>query len=107
MKAAKIVVLVLISMFSVVFQVFGDDKLTDLRCKSGLIMLGESKLEVISKCGEPNSKDTFERRVYGGSQPAYVTVEEWTYNFGPRDFIHVLEFQGVKLKAIRRGDRGF
>ncbi len=104
----KIVLLILIGMFSVVCQAFSDDSLTDLRCKSGLIMIGESKLEVVSKCGEPASKDTVERRVPPWSaRPQYVTIEEWTYNFGPTDFIHVLEFQGSSLKAIKRGDRGF
>ncbi|MGA2401575.1 MAG: DUF2845 domain-containing protein [Syntrophobacteraceae bacterium] len=103
----KIVLFILISMFSVVYQAFGDDSLTDLRCNSGLIMIGESKLEIVSKCGEPGSKETIERRVPGSVRPSYVTIEEWTYNFGPRDFIHVLEFQGATLKAIRRGTRGF
>jgi hypothetical protein len=105
----RIVLFILISIFSVVCQTYADDYLTDLRCNSGLIMLGESKLEVVSKCGEPVSKDTTDRRVPGSSSsnPAYITVEEWTYNFGPYDFIHVLEFQGTTLKAIRRGARGF
>lgn len=104
----KIVLFVLICMFSIVCPAFGDD--TYLRCPSGgLIGVGESKLEVVSKCGEPASKDSTERKVYvpGSTQPAYVTIEEWTYNFGPRDFIHVLEFQGSKLKKIKRGERGF
>jgi hypothetical protein len=102
----KTAIFVLIIMFSVVFQTFADDS---LRCKSGsLIMLGESKLEVASKCGEPGSKSTVDRRVAGsGSRVMYVTIEEWTYNFGPRDFIYTLEFQGSKLTAINRGERGF
>ena len=103
----KIVLFILIIMFSVVYQAWSDDALTDLRCKSGLIMIGESKLEIVSKCGEPASKETVERRVPGSVKGAYVTIEEWTYNFGPHDFIHVLEFEGSTLKAIRRGSRGF
>ena len=104
----KIALLILMITFSFIFQALADDALTDLRCKSGgLIMLGESKLEVVSKCGEPNSKSTSERWVPGSRPPVYTTIEEWTYNFGPRDFIHTLEFQGSSLKAIKRGDRGF
>ncbi len=103
----KILLFILVAMFSVVCQAFSDDSLSDLRCKSGLVMIGESKLEVVSKCGEPASKDTVDRRVPGSVGPQYVKIEEWTYNFGPTDFIHVLEFQGATLKAIRRGDRGF
>ncbi|MHC1730114.1 MAG: DUF2845 domain-containing protein [Syntrophobacteraceae bacterium] len=103
----RIVLFILVITFSVVYQASGDDSLTDLRCKSGLIMLGESKLEIVSKCGQPASKETVERRVPRSVKPAYVTVEEWTYNFGPSDFIHVMEFEGSTLKAIRRGSRGF
>jgi hypothetical protein len=95
-----LVLLIFLGMFSVVCQAREDS----LRCKSGLVMLGESKLEIVSKCGEPASKDTSERRAPGHK---YVTIEEWTYNFGPSDFIHVLEFEGSTLKAIKRGDRGF
>lgn len=104
----KTVLFIFISMFSFAYPAFGDDYITDLRCDSGLIMLGESKIEVLSKCGEPAGKDISERRVPGSFRPpSYITIEEWTYNFGPRDFIHVLEFQGTTLKAIRRGARGF
>ena len=104
----KTLLFIFVIMFSVVCQAFAaGDSLSDLRCKSGLVMLGESKLEVLSKCGEPSSKSTVDRRVPGYSKPVYVTIEEWTYNFGSRDFIHTLEFEGSVLKAIKRGDRGF
>jgi hypothetical protein len=103
----KTILFIFISIFSLIAQAFSDDSLTELSCKSGLIMIGETKLQVVSKCGEPGSKDTTERRAPGSVGPQYVTIEEWTYNFGPYDFIHVLEFQGATLKAIRRGDRGF
>jgi hypothetical protein len=93
-------------MVSIAQPAFGDD--THLRCKSGgLIAVGESKLEVVSKCGEPASKDTVERRIPGSVPTGYVTIEQWTYNFGPSDFIYMLEFQGSTLKTIKRGERGF
>ena len=103
----KTALFILVIMFSVVLQAFADE--SSLRCKSGLIMLGETKIEVLSKCGEPGSKSTVDRKVAGSSSSRvlYVTVEEWTYNFGPRDFIYTLEFQGSKLIGINRGERGF
>ncbi len=104
MKTALLTALLLVS-FAI--PAFADDPLTDLRCKSGLIMVGETKLEVVSRCGEPAGKSTVERRLPRTVKPTYVTIEEWTYNFGPSDFIHVLEFEGSTLKAIRRGSRGF
>jgi len=103
----KVLLLVLIGMFSVVFPAFGDDYLSTLRCKGGLITLGANKLEIESKCGQPASKATVDRRVPGTVRAEYVQIEEWTYNFGPTDFIHVLEIDGASLTAIRRGGRGF
>lgn len=103
----KIVLLVLISMFSIVYPAISDDSITTLRCKSGLISIGANKLEIVSKCGEPGSKGTIDRRVPGSVRPEYIQIEEWTYNFGPVDFIHVLEIEGATLVAIRRGARGF
>jgi hypothetical protein len=103
----KIVLFVLLIVFSVVYPAIGDDSLTSLRCKSGLIAIGTNKLEVVSKCGEPNSKGTVERRAQGGTRAEYVQIEEWTYNFGRSDFIYVMEIEGASLTAIRRGGRGF
>jgi hypothetical protein len=101
----KVLLFVVTCMFLFASPAFSDGSLTHLRCKSGLISLGENKLEVLSKCGEPGSKDTIGRRVSGGS--GYINTEVWTYNFGSHDFIHTLEFQGGTLKSIKRDNRGF
>ncbi len=84
----------------------GDDSLTSLRCRGGLITLGVNKLEIINKCGQPVSKDV----VQTGStryRREYVEQEEWSYNFGPNDFIHTLRLEGSTLIEIRRGSRGY
>lgn len=102
----KIVVFLLIGVFFSAFNAFGDDYISNLRCKSGLISTGASALEIASKCGQPDSKATVERRA-PWSRGEYKIIEEWTYNLGPNDYIHVLEVEGSTLKAIRRGARGF
>ncbi|MFZ2445708.1 MAG: DUF2845 domain-containing protein [Syntrophobacteraceae bacterium] len=103
----KIVLLALISIFSFVYPAIADDRLTTLRCQAGLITIGANKLEVAAKCGQPAGKEMIERRVPGSIKAEYVQIEVWTYNFGPNDFIHVLEIEGAQLTAIKRGARGF
>ena len=86
--------------------VLGDDVVTSVRCKSGLVSVGASKMEVIKKCGEPAHKD-FVQKTAKRANADYVKAAEWSYNFGPRDFLYVFQFEGASVVEIRRGDRGF
>jgi hypothetical protein len=98
------------------------DAVDSFRCGSKLVMIGDTKIEVVSKCGEPaqrenvvrsttlkkSSKKTAKR---SGGQGTKVVErsradEQWTYNFGARDFVYTLSFEGVELKSIGRGGRG-
>ena len=76
------------------------DQVASVRCGSRLVMVGDNKLDVLSKCGEPDMRE----RITGlyGSQ----TEEEWTYDFGSGDFIYTLTFEGGNLRRIARGGRG-
>lgn len=38
---------------------------------------------------------------------AFITVEEWTYNFGPDKFIRIFTFRNGKLVDIRTGGHGY
>lgn len=78
-----------------------------LRCGSALISGGDPSSEVLSKCGEPLSRDFLGYRevldAYGFRNE--VTVEEWTY--GPRNgMYHFLRFEGNRLIRIdsKRGN---
>lgn len=44
-----------------------------MRCGSNMVSTGDTKSEVISRCGEPASKEVMPGK--------YWTKEEWTYNF--------------------------
>ena len=97
------------------------------RCGSWVISQGDTKFEVLSKCGDPDFVEYWEqvriRRDYGRPRvyeddygrtyeepryvKEYVDVEEWTYNFGPRKFIRYLRFENGKLRRIRTGDYGY
>ena len=104
------------------------------RCSGRIVSVGDTKFDVIKKCGEPSFKDTWvenrisrdlyreiipkdekgskrelERKDY--REPLfveeYVVIEEWTYNLGPNRFIRYLRFENGKLVRIRTGDYGY
>ncbi len=79
-----------------------------LRCDSELVSDGASKTEVLLKCGEPMAKDsrTEEIRDRATRRIIYVTIEEWTYNFGPRTFLQTVIFMNGRLTEVRSGDYG-
>lgn len=78
-----------------------------LRCGSALITSDDSTHEVLSKCGEPLSRDFLGYRerldMYGFRNE--IQVEEWTY--GPRNgMYHFLRFEAGRLVSIgsKRGN---
>ncbi|OEC34341.1 Protein of unknown function [Pseudomonas cuatrocienegasensis] len=80
---------------------------TSLRCGSALITRDDSTHEVLSKCGEPVSRDFLGYRerldIYGFRNE--IAVEEWTY--GPRNgMYHFLRFEAGRLVSIgsKRGN---
>ena len=78
------------------------------RCPNGdLVATGDRIGEVAIKCDRPN---LVTRREEPGEtirgKVLYVTVEEWTYNKGPYDFIYTLVFRNGLLAEIRSGGYG-
>lgn len=102
------------------------DAIDSMRCGSKLVMIGETKVEVASKCGDPTLREKITHSTAvkksgkksaqkssgksggGGtkSEERSRVDEQWTYDLGPRDFIYTLTFEGVELKNIGRGGRG-
>jgi hypothetical protein len=85
------------------------------RCGNDLVQEGDRKIEVLHKCGEPDSVDEWETVkpvstfVLGHRYPnvANVKVEEWTYNFGPNVFIQIYRFENGEVVEMRYGGYGF
>jgi hypothetical protein len=102
------------------------DAVDSFRCGSKLVMIGDTKIDVVSKCGEPAQRENVVRSTTvkksgkksgkkspkkSGGQGTKVEErsrvdEQWTYTFGSRDFVYTLSFEGVELKNIGRGGRG-
>ena len=63
---------------------------TSLRCGNSLVTIGDHKMEVVQKCGEPHMKDTIalnvslltprQRSRFGLSATQATFVDEWTYD---------------------------
>ena len=68
--------------------------LSILQCGMHQVRIGETKLEVLDRCGEPRLQET----VSGGNQP---NVQQWLYK--PKGkMTHILTFQGTVLIRIQR-----
>ena len=85
-----------------------------LSCNGGIVSLGATTGEVISKCGQPTSSAQREdRRVTGGPRGSgdrtitSVTVNDWTYNFGPNQFQYRLLFENGRVARIESLDYGY
>lgn len=93
-----------------------------LRCKTKLAQVGDTKSEVLDKCGDPIMTDNFCQPVAVTTQPqgiqngnnnvqnniAIATCENidiWTYNPGKGKFMTHLYFARGQVQSIRYGDR--
>jgi hypothetical protein len=95
------------------------------RCGTRLVAVGDSKYEVLWKCGQPTWVDSWlEKRVepyaiepfsdgtrFYLPNPSlativYVTVEQWVYDLGRNHFVRTLTFENSRLARIETGDYG-
>ncbi len=87
-----------------------------IRCDGGLVSVGDTKLDLLAKCGAPALVDpmTQERGAVRGSPTdsvAYTrrivsTVEIWSYDFGPQRFTYLVTLEGGRVIGIERGSYG-
>ena len=80
-------------------------------CDDGIVAEGYTQVEVLKRCGEPDFVTTPEYR-YIGTAGRHVhvrmtTVVDWIYNFGPRQFIYTVTFEGGRVVRIESGDYGW
>lgn len=100
---------------------------TSMRCGNKLIYTGDSKAEILIKCGEPMLKETMSIASHNKkkidavrlenkkqlsatgriSENTELTelVEQWTYSPGEGRFLQLLKFRGGSLESITDGDR--
>ncbi len=67
------------------------------KCKNKFVRVGDSKYEVLTRCGEPEYKEVV-------SGDAQTKVEEWVYD-SRSGRKRILRFHGGRLASIRRLSR--
>ena len=100
-----------LNIVSVVCSILIADIASADRCPNGIVALGDSKFEVIAKCGEPTFEDfrQFEKVAQTGIGEVtrwIVDIEELIYDFGPNRFIRVFVFENDILAKISQGGYG-
>jgi uncharacterized protein DUF2845 len=88
-----------------------------LRCDGGLVSVGDSKLDLVGKCGWPTLREDelgertvvlLERRgPYAFNRSVTARVERWTYDFGTNRFIQIVVLEGGRIVRIERGGYGY
>ncbi len=81
-------------------------------CSQQTITRGDSKSDVLTKCGESSWKDTHEEMFGENLESAierkqFVKVEEWTCNLGANRFVRILTFRNGSLVDIKTGSYGY
>lgn len=87
-----------------------------MRCETGrVVSSGDTTAEVLAQCGEPTQRESGQEclkardgksRARANHQKPFhevdcVTVETWTYNFGPRRLVQRLTFKNNRLETIQ------
>lgn len=88
-----------------------------LRCPGGIVSAGDSKLDLLGKCGRPalveeRVEERARLRVEPGGRGAderraTSTVERWTYNFGPRQFVQHVTLVFGRVETVEQGSYGY
>jgi len=83
---------------------------SSMRCGTELVQLGDSKLDVLSSCGEPALEESSELVTKGIDDGAFVNTvtfarDRWHYQCGWGRLDKVLVFEGGVLVDIEVGSR--
>jgi len=94
-----------------IFLLFMASEAFALRCGNKLVDIGDRKIEVLEKCGNPLFVENWQEEVivYRSRVERQIRrissnyIEEWTYNFGANRFIYFLRFINGRLNRIEQG----
>jgi hypothetical protein len=88
-----------------------------INCDRGIVSTGDSKLDLLAKCGEPALMEARleERSHYqvsqdgrsGAGHSVTFKVERWTYNFGPQRFLQFVTLETGRVTSVERGSYGY
>ena len=88
-----------------------------IACDRGIVSTGDSKLDLLGKCGEPalmeariEERSQFQATPDGRSgagRSVTFRVERWTYNFGPQRFLQFVTLEMGRVVSVERGGYGY
>lgn len=88
-----------------------------IRCDGGIVSVGDSKLDLVGKCGWPALQEdlvgertatVFERRGQVAFNRSVTSrTERWTYDFGKNRFLQIVLLDGGRILRIERGGYGY
>ncbi len=90
-----------------------DARADSLRCAGGIVATGDSKLDLLGKCGPPALEDgaTVERAAVDVNgtvgRRVVAPVEIWTYDLGRNRFTQLVRIVKGKIVSIERGGYGY
>lgn len=90
------------------------DQRESLICRGGLVTIGDTIGEVISKCGEPShSSSRNDKRIEADSRYSRdrtvttIRVDDWIYNFGPNQFQYQVIFENGRVARFESLGYGY
>lgn len=93
-----------------VLQLATTDVAAAMRCGNVIVEVGDHKINVLKKCGEPVLTERRTRivgqelhhpgRTLDINQYEEIIIDEWIYNFGPRKLMQYLRFENNILMEI-------
>jgi hypothetical protein len=80
-------------------------------CRDGIVSKGDLLAEVVKKCGPPTfqwqRQETRADYLRDSKSINIVTIDDWTYNFGPNEFMYNLRFENGRVMKIESLDYGY
>ena len=83
-------------------------------CPGGVISVGDSRLDLLGKCGPPTLVESRPAqvtewvgdRVQGASRTVTITLETWTYDLGSSRLIQYVKLEAGRVADVRTGGYG-
>jgi uncharacterized protein DUF2845 len=81
-----------------------------MSCRNGIVSINDTIPDVVKKCGPPAFHDRREETRSGDKRHGpfeIITVDDWTYNFGPQEFMYEVTFHNGRVAKIESLDHGY
>jgi hypothetical protein len=85
-----------------------------IQCDRGIVSVGDTKVDLLAKCGDPTLRDVrLEKVIVPGADGAPPTaaavrvIESWTYDLGPNRLVRLVTIADGRVAAIEQRGYGY